>query len=69
MGSLMGLNAMGNAIGFLAGSLVGAFVKDALGIPSVFSFAGIITVAGTALFVFLMTREREAAPGAAPPAA
>jgi len=56
MGSLMGLNAMGNAIGFLGGSLIGAFVKDALGIDAVFSMAGIVTVGGAAIFVVLMGR-------------
>ena len=59
MGSLMGLNAMGNAIGFLSGSLVGALVKDLLGIEAVFTFAGVITIGGMGAFVFLMTRESE----------
>lgn len=59
MGSLMGLNAMGNAIGFLSGSLVGAFVKDALGIEAVFTFAGVITAGGAAIFVVLMSRSDE----------
>lgn len=57
MGSLMGLNAMGNAVGFLSGSLLGALVKDLLGIEAVFAFAGIVTIAGMVIFVFLMTRE------------
>ncbi|MGE3855336.1 MAG: MFS transporter [Dehalococcoidia bacterium] len=56
MGSLMGLNAMGNAIGFLGGSLLGAAVKGAWGIEAVFTFAGVVSVVGTGIFVFLMTR-------------
>ena len=59
MGSLMGLNAMGSAVGFLSGSLLGALVKDLLGIEAVFAFAGVVTIAGMVIFVFLMTRERE----------
>ena len=59
MGSLMGLNAMGNASGFLAGSLIGALVKAFLGIEAVFTFAGVVTILGMLAFVFLMTRERE----------
>jgi len=59
MGSLMGLNAMGNAAGFLGGSLIGALVKDALGIAAVFTFAGILTAAGGAVFVLLMRRGGE----------
>jgi DHA1 family multidrug resistance protein-like MFS transporter len=67
MGSLMGLNAMGNAIGFLSGSLIGALVKDMLGIEAVFSFAGIVTIGGMVAFVFLMTRDGEvSAPAQAP---
>ena len=56
MGSLMGLNTMGNAIGFLSGSLLGALAKDLFGIEAVFSIAGALTVGGTLVFVLLMTR-------------
>jgi MFS family permease len=59
MGSLMGLNSMGNATGFLAGSLIGAFVKGTWGIEAVFTFAGVVTIGGMILFVFLMTRDDE----------
>lgn len=58
MGSLMGLNATGNAVGFLSGSLIAAFVKDALGIEAVFTFAGVMTTGGAAVFVLLMRRAR-----------
>ena len=54
MGTLMGLNAMAGAVGFLGGSLVAAVVKDVLGIAAVFTFAGVITAGGAALFVLLM---------------
>ena len=67
MGSLMGLNAMGNATGFLGGSLIGALVKDVLGIDAVFSMAGIVTIAGAAIFVVLMGRARAATTDSAPP--
>lgn len=57
MGSLMGLNTMGNSMGFLGGSLIGAWVKGTWGIGAVFTFAGGITIGGMLLFVFLMTRD------------
>ncbi|MSQ31385.1 MAG: MFS transporter [Dehalococcoidia bacterium] len=56
MGALMGIASMGNAIGFLGGSLIGAFVKDAFGIASVFYAAGIITVGGAIVFALLARR-------------
>ena len=56
MGALMSINSMGNAIGFLLGSLLGAFTKDAFGIASVFFQAGIITVGGAFIFVLLVRR-------------
>ncbi len=67
MGSLMGLNAMGNATGFLGGSLIGAFVKDALGIDAVFSMAGIVTIGGAGIFVVLMGRAAAASADSTPP--
>lgn|GEM_PF-309709 len=56
MGSLMGLNSMGSSLGFLGGSLVGAAVKSALGIESVFYMAGMAALAGVVLFNVLMRR-------------
>ncbi len=56
MGSLMGLNSMGSSLGFLGGSLVGAAVKSAFGIESVFYMAGVASLAGVVLFNVLMRR-------------
>lgn len=56
MGSLMGLNSMGSSAGFLSGSLAGAYIKSVFGIESVFYFAGVASLAGMAVFVFLMQR-------------
>lgn len=56
MGSLMGLNSMGSSAGFLSGSLVGAYIKSAFGIESVFTFAGVASLAGMAVFILLMRR-------------
>ncbi len=58
MGSLMALNSMGMSTGFLGGSLVGALVKDVMGISAVFTFAGVVTVGGAMIFVALMRRPR-----------
>lgn len=54
MGSLMGLNNMGNSVGFLFGSLAGAAVVGSLGLPAVFVFAALILFAGTILYVLIM---------------
>ncbi|RLT27497.1 MAG: MFS transporter [Chloroflexi bacterium] len=59
MSSIMGLNQMGNSIGFLSGSLVGAFVVSTWGLDAVFRYAGIVTLAGGAAFAVLMLRARE----------
>ena len=56
MGSLMGLNTMGQSAGFLGGSLVGAYLKTQFGIQSVFYFAGIASVVGLVVFTVLMRR-------------
>jgi MFS transporter, DHA1 family, multidrug resistance protein len=56
MGSLMGLNSMGSSAGFLAGSLLGALVKGTLGLEAVFIVAGIVTLAGVAIFLLLARR-------------
>jgi MFS family permease len=56
MGSIMGLNQMGNSVVFLSGSLVGALVVDVWGIDAVFRYAGIITLLGAVLFFVLMRR-------------
>ena len=73
MGALMGIASMGNAIGFLGGSLIGALVKDLFGIASVFYAAGIITVGGALIFALLVRRAgadlRGGATGEAPPEA
>ena len=58
MGSLMGLNTMGNAVGFLSGSLFGALAKDLFGIEAVFTIAGALTMGGAVAFVAIMTRAR-----------
>lgn len=59
MSSLMGLNSMGSSLGFLSGSLVGAFVKTQFGIESVFYMAGGLALLGIGVFVVLMRRARE----------
>lgn len=56
MGSIMGLNQMGGSIGFLGGSLVGAFVVATFGLDAVFRYAGIATLLGALLFYVLMRR-------------
>ena len=56
MASLMGLNSMGNSIGFLAGSLIGAAVVAQFGISAVFTYAGLTMFVGIALFLVLMRR-------------
>ena len=65
MASLMSLNAMGNAVGFLGGSLIAAWVKGTFGIDAVFTFAGGVMIGGAMIFLFLMTR-REPEPAAVP---
>ena len=59
MASIMGVNSMGSAAGFLTGSLLGAVVKTQFGIASVFYFAGASTVVGLVVFVILMRRAAE----------
>jgi len=56
MGSIMGLNQMGGAVGFLTGSMIGAVVVSNLGIDAVFRYAGIATLAGAFVFLLLMRR-------------
>lgn len=58
MGSLMGLNNMGNSVGFLFGSLAGAAVVGSLGLPAVFVFAALVLFAGTILYVLIMRSAR-----------
>lgn len=66
MGSAMGLAEMGQASGFLGGSLLGALVVDIWGIEAVFRYAGIVVVIGAAAFLVLMQRSSAAARAAAP---
>ena len=56
MGSVMGLNQMGGAIGFLSGSLIGAAVVSNFGIDAVFRYAGIVSFLGAFVFLLLMRR-------------
>ena len=56
MGSIMGLNQMGSAIGFLSGSLIGALVVASFDVDAVFRYAGIVTFLGTLVFLALMRR-------------
>ena len=56
MGSIMGLNQMGGAIGFLSGSLIGALVVANFGVDAVFRYAGIATFLGSLVFLALMRR-------------
>ena len=56
MGSVMGLNQMGGAIGFLSGSLIGAAVVSNFGIDAVFRYAGIVSFLGALVFLLLMRR-------------
>ena len=56
MGSIMGLNQMGNSVGFLTGSLVGALVVSMFGLDAVFRYAGIVTIVGALAFFVLMRR-------------
>ena len=67
MGSAMGLAEMGQAAGFLGGSLIGAAVVQAWGLEAVFRYAAIVAAAGAVTFLLLMRRAaattREAAPG------
>ena len=59
MSSIMGLNQMGNSVGFLSGSLIGAFVVSTWGLDAVFRYAGIVTLAGGGAFAVLMLRARD----------
>lgn len=59
MSSIMGLSQMGNSIGFLSGSLVGALVVSLWGLDAVFRYAGVVTLAGAVAFAVLMLRARE----------
>lgn len=59
MSSIMGLNQMGNSIGFLSGSLVGALVVSTWGLDAVFRYAGVVTLAGAVAFAVLMLRARD----------
>ena len=59
MSSIMGLNQMGNSVGFLSGSLVGALVVSSWGLDAVFRYAGVVTLVGAVAFAVLMLRARE----------
>ncbi|MCK9495747.1 MAG: MFS transporter [Dehalococcoidia bacterium] len=68
MGSLMGLNNMGNSVGFLFGSLVGAAVVSSMGLGAVFIFAAVLLLGGMFIYVAIMrsaARELEQAAEAA----
>ena len=67
MASLMSLNAMGNAVGFLGGSLIAAWVKGTFGIDAVFTLAGAVMIGGAIIFLFLMTRRESTRGGGAVP--
>ncbi|MBX7110762.1 MAG: MFS transporter [Dehalococcoidia bacterium] len=56
MGAVMSLNQMASSLGFLSGSLLGAAVVSAFGLPSVFRFAGLLVFAGVVAFWVLMRR-------------
>jgi MFS transporter, DHA1 family, multidrug resistance protein len=58
MGSLMGLNNMGQSSGFLFGSLTGALVVGSLGLRAVFVFAGILMTLGMVVYVVIMRSAR-----------
>jgi MFS family permease len=55
MGTVLGLNAMGNGAGILVGSILGGVVVSLLSIPAAFFFAGLVVIAGAPIFV-AMTR-------------
>ena len=59
MSSIMGLNQMGNSVGFLSGSLVGAAVVSAWGLDAVFRYSAVVTLAGGVAFAVLMLRARD----------
>lgn len=56
MGAVMSLNQMASSLGFLSGSLLGAAVVSAFGLPAVFRFAGLLVFAGVVAFWVLMRR-------------
>ena len=58
MGSLMGLNNMGNSVGFLFGSLAGAAVVGSLGLPAVFVFAALLLFGGMIFYLIIMASAR-----------
>lgn len=58
MGSLMGLNNMGQSSGFLFGSLMGAVVVGSFGLRAVFVFAGILMLLGMVVYVAVMLKAR-----------
>lgn len=65
MGSAMGLAQMGQAAGFLGGSLLGALVVDIWDLEAVFRYAGIVAILGAATFLVLMLRSGAAQEAAA----
>jgi DHA1 family multidrug resistance protein-like MFS transporter len=56
MASVMGLQQMAWAIGFLGGSLLGALVVAMFGIENVFRYAGILTIVGAGIFFIMIRR-------------
>lgn len=60
MASTMSLNQSGGAVGFLAGSLLGAALVGTWGLAAPFRAAGVITLLGALTFVLLMRRARNA---------
>lgn len=60
MSAVMALNQAGSAMGFLAGSLLGAAIVGAWGLEAPFRAAGMVTLAGAMLFLVLMRRARAA---------
>ena len=63
MGSIMGVNQMASAIGFLGGSLLGAAVVSTFGISTVFRYSGVMSVLGVLVFLWLSRRGRPRRPG------
>jgi MFS family permease len=59
MGAVMSLNQMASSLGFLGGSLLGAAVVSAFGLPAVFRFAGLLVFAGVVAFWVLMRRAQK----------
>jgi len=53
MGTLLGLGAAGNGFGMVTGSVVGGLLADSFTLSTAFLFGGIVTVAGTGLFLAL----------------